>query len=284
MGYQPRRSQPNRNGGYGKFLRIKNKDKKHLRKRPGRLLEDGPRLLTQNELVEVTLKRLHTLGAQKFGASPYSQYFDWWLLNVEAVLEEFRLHPEVGTDDQFVVETRDALSMVERQLEDRKAVEEVSVHDVEAISKVKAQLAAAEKEFIARSVALKARKRRELKLLNVQIEEVKREQDAVIRVKTGFFHLTSKKKREQKEAEIVEMLQKRQTDLELAMLSFSKQQRDLKDSYDAVREPLRKQFRNLQKVVGASEVDGSLEERWFACEALIDAVNSYLQRKNIKFQ
>jgi hypothetical protein len=27
------------------------------------------------------------------------------------------------------------------------------------------------------------------------------------------------------------------------------------------------------------ETDSSLEKRWFACEALIDAINSFLQRK-----
>jgi hypothetical protein len=30
------------------------------------------------------------------------------------------------------------------------------------------------------------------------------------------------------------------------------------------------------------ETDGSLEERWFACEALADAVNALMQRKKLQ--
>jgi hypothetical protein len=44
-------------------------------------------------------------------------------------------------------------------------------------------------------------------------------------------------------------------------------------------EPELKQLKDYQKKTREIETDGSLEERWFACEALIDAVNSFLQRK-----
>jgi hypothetical protein len=40
--------------------------------------------------------------------------------------------------------------------------------------------------------------------------------------------------------------------------------------------------RFFQKTIDAMETDGSLEERWFACEALADAVNTFLQRKAIQ--
>jgi hypothetical protein len=35
----------------------------------------------------------------------------------------------------------------------------------------------------------------------------------------------------------------------------------------------------FRRIIQKLETDDSLEERWFACEALIDSVNSFLQRK-----
>jgi len=171
------------------------------------------------------------------------------------------------------------LDMVKRQLEDRKSAEELISQDAGEIAKFREQLKNADWEYAVKATALKARKRRETKRLTTEIERLKREQDMIIRVKTGFFRLMSKRKREEKEAQIVQELNGRQTELELALLDFSAEQKELKDTYDQKRAPIAKQIRKLQKIIGVSETDGSLEERWFACEALVDAVNSYLQRK-----
>jgi len=274
MEFQPRKNQPNEKSGYGKFHLEKNKKHKRQNSPP-----EEKRVLTQKEAAEVTLKRLHTLGNQKFGASPFSEHFGRWLQNVEAVIEEFTFHSDVGSDDQFQSETREALDMVKRQLEDRKRAEQLINQDAGEIAKFREQLKNVEWEYAVKATALKARKRRETKRLTVEIERLKREQDMIIRVKTGFFRFTSKRKREEKEAQIVQELNGKQTELELALLDFAAEQKELKDTYDQKREPVAKQIRTLQKIIGVSETDGSLEERWFACEALIDALNSYLQRK-----
>jgi len=65
----------------------------------------------------------------------------------------------------------------------------------------------------------------------------------------------------------------------LVMLDFSAQQKEHRNEYERKREPVAEQIKRLKKLVRNSEVDGSLEDRWFACEALIDAVNTFLQRK-----
>ena len=276
MGFQPRRSKPyGKSGNYGKFGREKSKKRKRQTSAP----EDEPRVLTQKEISEVTLKRLHTLGNQKFGASPYSEHFERWLLNIESVIEEFTLHTDIGVDAKFQSDTKEALDAIKRQLMDRKRAEELIDQDAGELVKFREQLKKADVEYAMKAVAIKARKRRETKRLNTEIEQLKREQDMIIRVKTGFLYLRSKRKREEKEAQIVQDLNSRQTELELTLLDFASEHRELKDEYDQKREPIIKQIKNLQKTIGISETDGSLEERWFACEALIDAVNGYLQRK-----
>ena len=98
-------------------------------------------------------------------------------------------------------------------------------------------------------------------------------------MKTGFFHGISKKKREQKELAIAQELNDKQTELELVMLDFSAKQKELRAEYDRKREPVLEEIKKFHRIIQTLETDGSLEERWFACEALIDAVNSFLQRK-----
>ncbi len=79
--------------------------------------------------------------------------------------------------------------------------------------------------------------------------------------------------------EITQELVEKQRDLELAILSFNKAKEDLQEEYESKRTPLLEQLKKLQKAVDAAETDGSLEDRWFACQALIDAMNTFLQRQ-----
>ena len=98
-------------------------------------------------------------------------------------------------------------------------------------------------------------------------------------MKTGLFRGISKKDREQKETEAIQELNNRQSELELAMLDLTEVKEKLRDEYERKRKPVIEQIRNRQKKIESLETDSSLEDRWFACEALIDAVNALLQRK-----
>ena len=49
--------------------------------------------------------------------------------------------------------------------------------------------------------------------------------------------------------------------------------------YEKKKEPVLDQLYDFKKKIRHMDSDGSLEERWFACEALIDSINSFLQRK-----
>jgi len=63
------------------------------------------------------------------------------------------------------------------------------------------------------------------------------------------------------------------------MLDFSTKQKELRAEYERKREPVLEEIKKFRRIVQTMETDSSLEERWFACEALIDAINSFLQRK-----
>ena len=134
-------------------------------------------------------------------------------------------------------------------------------------------------EFSTKMKAIKDRKRSELKRLYSIVNRLKKEQDNVVRLKAGFFRGISKRKKERREIEIAQELNIKQRELELVLLNFNAIQRVLREEYEGRREPELEQIKLFQKRIRNLEDDGSLEERWFACEALTDAVNTFLQRK-----
>lgn len=280
MGYQPRIKSPK--GAihvYKKPLREKRKDRKRIRRGTAKPIMEEKHETTEREVSELTLKQLHTLGSQKFGSSPFSEHFDRWLTNVTAVLDEFKSHPKIGSDDQFVMEYSRTLSSIKNQLEVICRKETALDQELNNLSDWRSRLKQINKEYATLTGTLKGQRNREIKRLYSVINRLQKEQDEVIRMKTGFFHGVSKKNREQKEMVVVKELNDKQTELELVMLDFSAKQKELRAEYDRKREPVLEEIKKFRRIIQTMETDSSLEERWFACEALIDAINSFLQRK-----
>jgi len=133
-----------------------------------------------------------------------------------------------------------------------------------------------------RTREIKGQKNSEIKRLYNNIDSLREELDYIVRMKTGLFRGISKKDREQKEIETTQELNTGQRELELAMLDFTEVQERLRDEYERKRQPLIEQIRDYQKKIENLETDGSREDRWFACEALVDSVNALLQRKTLQ--
>ena len=280
MGYLPRIKSPkDAIQRYKKPLRENGKDRKRVRRRIGRPIPEEKHTATEREISEVTLKRLHILGSQKFGSSPFSQHFDRWLTNVTSVLSEFESQPNMSVDDQFVKERSQILSVINLQLEDRRRKEASSNQEIRNLSDCRNRLEQINKEYATMIRMIKGRKNGEIKRLYSNMERLKREQEKVIRMKTGFFQGISRKDREQKEMEIANELNDKQRELELIILDLNAAQKELRDEYERKKEPMFEQIKYFWEMIENMETDGSLEERWFACEALIDAVNTFLQRK-----
>ena len=219
------------------------------------------------------------MGIQKFGSSPFSEHFERWLMNVTAVLSEFESHPNIIVDDEFVREFSQTLSNIKLQLENLSRKETSLDQELNNLSDWRNRLKQINKEYATLAGAIRGQRNREIKRLNSTINRLKRDQDKVIRMKTGFFRGVSRKDREQKEIAIAQELNDKQRELDLVMLDFSAKQKELQAEYDRKREPVLEEIKKFRRIIQIMETDGSLEERWFACEALIDAVNTFLQRK-----
>jgi hypothetical protein len=280
MGYQPRiKSSKGAIHGYKKPLREKRKERKRILRGFAKPIMEEPHEATEREVSDLTLKQLHILGSQKFGSSPFSVHFDRWLTNVNAVLDEFKSHPKIRVDDQFVEECAQTLSSIKRQLEVICRKETALDQELNSLSDWRSRLKQINKEYATLTGAIKSQRNKEIKHFYSVISRLQKEQDEVIRLKTGFFHRISKKNREQKEILVVKELNDKQTELELVMLDFRAKIKELRAEYDIKREPVLEEIKKFRRIVQTLETDSSLEERWFACESLIDAINSFLQRK-----
>jgi hypothetical protein len=280
---QPRARTPKRAAHeYKKAFREKGKLYKRLSRRATQQDWEEKVAPSLQQVFEVTLKRLHTLGSQKFGSSPYSEHFNRWLLNVESVLDEFEAQPDMNIDEPFLSERSQALAAVKLQLENRRNREANLEEQISFLSNAKSRLQQVNIEYLTKATALKGQKNAALKRLNRELEVLKKEQDRIIKLKTGFFRGLSKREREQKEVDVVQRVSDKQQEIEVTVLDFKEKLKILREEFERKRDPLLEEVKVFQKRVKEMDEDGSLEERWFACEALIDAVNGFLQRKAIQ--
>ena len=283
MAYQPRVKSPRAARYRGKKpLHEKGKRSERRNKHVGDSAGEEKHVANAEEVTEGTLRRLHTLGNQRFGTFPFSEHFDRWLLNLTDVLDEFESSPNINPDDQFLSERAQLIATIERQLREKRRKEATVEADVKIHMDSKNLLEQIKKEYVASAGTLRALKKGEIRRLYGEIDRLRRAQDEVVRMKTGFFRGVSKRVRERKEAEVVLELNDRQKELELAVLDFTVAKEKLRDEYDEKRAPIIHQMRGARKRIDEMDTDGSLEERWFACEALADAVNAFLQRKTLQ--
>ena len=259
----------------------RDRDRKH--KSPAADVEpEAKHVASLKEVSDKTLKELGVLGIQKFGSSPFSEHFDRWLANIEEVLSEFELNPNVNADEEFLKERGQILSAVKVELEERRRKEALIDDAAKNLSTNRNLLERTNTEFAFKMKEIKTQKNREIKRLNTNISNLKEDLDRILRMKTGIFRGVSKKQREEREMATSQELDARQTELELAMLKFSESQKNLKEEYVAKKQPVAEQMRDWQKKIEVLETDLSREDRWFACEALMDAVNAFLERKGLK--
>ena len=283
MGYQPPIKSPRTSGrGYRKSQYGKVKDRGRKHRSVGDFTREEKHVATMKEVSDKTLKRIRNLGSQRFGSSPFSEHFDRWLVNLTDVLSEFESNPNINADEQFVKERSQILSIVKIELEERRRKEATLEEASKNLSNSKNLLNSIKKEYDTRTSEIKRQKNSETKRMYNNINSLREELDNIVRIKTGLFRGISKKDREQKEIETTQELNTEQRELELAMLDFTEIQERLRDEYERKRQPVIEQIRDCQKKIEILETDGSREDRWFACEALVDSVNTLLQRKTLQ--
>jgi hypothetical protein len=285
MGYQSRAGS-SRNYGRGRGIprheKVKAKEKKH--RSSSKFASGENQVPVTEKLNDRILNTLRNLGNQRFAVSPFGEYMDRWLLNLKDILFEFESSPSIVVDDQFVKVRTQILSNVELDFGKRKDKEASGSEAFRILSDNRIRLKQIGTDCASEMKEMVERQQAEIKRLTGNVDCIKEELGRIARTKTGMFRAISKWANAQKEEEASRRLNAAQSELSSALQSFTAEQGTLRDEHERRKQAIIDQIRDQEKEVESQEIDGSLETRRAACEALANAVNSFLRRSGLSHQ
>jgi hypothetical protein len=280
MSYRPQTSSRRKPGrGRGKLHHKKAKRKGQKQRSSDKYLLEKREAPPFEEVVDKTLVMLRRLGDQVFAFSPFSQYFDDWLLSLKSVLSKFESNPAVEVDEEFVKERSQAIADVELKLSERRSEEAVLGEATRRLADQKTLLVQTDTEYSYATQNLASERKSEIKRLTRRVRDVETELEETSQTKVSVFSPFARRAQSHKKAEATRKLGAAKSELESAVKALEAEQEKLRSEYEKKKQDIREQVRIMEKKVGGSETDGSAEDRQAACEALVNAVKALLQRK-----
>jgi len=249
---------------------------KAQKNKAGKYVEETPVPSTE-EIAEKTFSSLNRLGTQTFAVSPFSQYFDDWLVNLREVVAEFEATPSVKPDETFVKERTQILTDVERELAETRIKENALEEAARNLATQNHRLVELDEEYAVQTRELSAKRNKENEPLTKKVHDLEQELDRVKQMKTSFFGFT-KKAKAKKEAEVTQKLDTAKKELELAIQNFTVEQEKLHDDYQKKKQDTMENVQRLEKEIVDIETDASIQARKAACTALSEAVKALLKR------
>jgi DNA repair exonuclease SbcCD ATPase subunit len=279
MSYGSQRSSRRSTGrGRGTMHHEKGKRKGQKHKHGKKYLLEESEAPTFEEAVEKTLGRLSSLGGQTFAFSPFSPYYDDWLLSLKSVLSEFESNPAVNVDETFVKERSQAIADLELKFAERRQEEAVLEKATQRLAEQNNLLVQTDTEYAYASQKLSSERKSEIKSLTRRVHDCEEELEEASQVKASVFSPFARRAKSQKTAELTRKLDTAKSELESAVKAFEVEQDKLRDEYEEKKQAVIEQVRGLEKKAGALETDGSVEDRRFACEELVNSVKTLLHR------
>jgi hypothetical protein len=265
--------------GRGKEHHEKSKRKEQKHQYGGKyLLEEGEAPTFEAE-VEKTLTRLNSLGSQVFAFSPFTQYYDDWLLSLKSVLSEFESNSAVKVDEDFTWLRSQIIADVETKLGDRKREEAELEKVTRKLSEKNHHLLQIDTEYARSTHNLASRRDSEIKRLTRRVHDYEEELEQANLMKASILSPFARRAKSQKITEVTGKLAVAKADLESVVKQFEVEQEKLHDEYERNKQAVIQQVQGLEKELEEMDIDGSVEDRRLACEALVNAVKALLQRK-----
>lgn len=279
MGYQSsRRGSPRGSGQrFQKSSHEKAKVRRHKRQSKNQITQEEHEV-TIKEVGKKTLSNLKRLGEQVFAVSPFSQYFDDWLINVKETVSELETSDAINTDELFVKQRQRTFDKLEAEFARLKQEELKLNQAVKELADNNHLLVETDADYASKTRELGPRKDAEIQRLTLDVQKYESELEQTKRMKTSFFGFT-KKAKAQKEAEAGSKLEAAKTKLESAVQAFRVEQEKLHDNYEKKRSSITEHVQQLEKEVEKLETDNSVSIRREACEELTNAVQSLLDRQ-----
>jgi hypothetical protein len=267
--------------GSGKQLSKSAHDKKAKEKKQrsgAKYLQEEAPQVSAAEISEKTLNGLNNLGNQIFALSPFSQYFDDWLVNVRQVIFEFESNPKITIDEQFVKERTQIFLDIEAALAENRLQESNLTDEAKELAENNHQIVEADKQYAEETRERNNKRNAEVQQLSTRIRELEdqltREQES----KISFYKFNAKKKATQQIAQTTHHLNAAKNELEVTLQTFTAEQEKLHDNYEKRKQELNENSDRLHNELEKLEIDTSTIARQTACNALIGTINALLKR------
>ncbi|MCL2477030.1 hypothetical protein [Candidatus Bathycorpusculum sp.] len=274
------RQQTGRKGASRQFSKAsQDKKTKTKKQRQGAkyLQEETPQISPQ-EIAQRTLTSIERIGNQIFALSPFSNYYDDWLVNLRQIIETFESNPAIQPNEQFQKTRTQTFLDVTDALAQSKIAESTLSEEAKALVDNNHQVAEADREYAEKTRELSNRRNSEITRQTNQIRQLEEELDAQQNVKVKFYQFNEKKRVQEKLDQITKDLATAKNNSELAIQSFTAEQEKLHDNYEKHKQELNEKSDHLHQELEKLETDTSVPARQTACNALIDAINALIKQ------
>jgi hypothetical protein len=254
-----------------------NKKTKRKQRGPSKYIEETPEA-TPQEIAEKTINSLNKLGNQIFALSPFSQYFDDWLINLRQVLLEFETNKAIKVDEVFQKQQARIIQDVESKLAEKRLLESNLTSEAKALAEVNHKIADADKEYAEKNREQNNKRNSEVQRLSARIRQLEDQLGEQQKIKISFYKFKEKRAAAEALSKTEQSLKISKTELEIILANFSFEQEKLHDSYQKLKQDLSHESDRLHKELEELEIDTSIEDRKIACEALMENIKIMLKK------
>jgi chromosome segregation ATPase len=275
------RSQGNPRRGASRQFSKSAHDKKTKEKKPRGaakyLQEEAPEVSAQM-VADRTLGVLGKLGNQVFALSPFSQYFDDWIVNLRQTLAEFESNHAIVADDQFTKERAQIFLDAEAALAEKRLAETNLTAEAKALADVNHQIVQADKQYAEQTRERSNKRNAEVQRLSSKIRELEDQLATQQETKISFYKISAKRKAVEQQAQTTQTLKATKNELEVTLQTFTAEQEKLHDNYEKQKQELNETSDRLHQELEKLETDTSTKARQTACDALAGSINALLKR------
>lgn len=282
MNYRSQRGSRNISGGNrGKERREKVKLKKDKRRSTDKYLLKENEAPPFEEVVEKTLGKLSNLGGQTFAFSPFSQYFNDWLLSLKSVISEFESNSSIKVDEDFVKARSKLIDDIEFQLSERRREESVLENATRDLAKQSSLLVQTDTEYDYATQELVSKRKPEIKYLSRRLRNIEEEIENINQTQVSMFSPIARMAKSRKKADLTRKRDVVKDKLESTLKELEVEKEKLHDTYEEKKQAIKEKMQSLEKNISGSESDASLKDRRIVCEKLVNAIRALLKRKTL---